>query len=71
MPATMDKPKTPQKKQGVMCGSSYITQPYGGGTRYACPNCDVRRNDYGIPFVSWTNGHITRRFCNNINISTK
>jgi len=50
----------------AICGYSYLTQPYGGGTRYHCPQCDVRRNEYGIPMVGWTNGHTHQRFCNNI-----
>lgn len=61
MPSTTKQPKPTVQ----MCGYSYVTQPYGGGTRYHCPICNVRKNEYGIPMVSWTNGHSHRRFCNN------
>lgn len=47
------------------CGHSYVTQPYGGGSRYHCPSCDVRQSSHGRTMVLWTNGRTLRRFCNN------
>ncbi len=55
----IDKPKP------IMCGFSYRSQPYGGGSRYHCPNCDIRDNGYGLTFINWTNGHTRRRYCTN------
>jgi len=52
-------------QQPMMCGFSYRTEPYGGGQRFHCPNCDVRKNGHGLTVISWTNGNISRRFCNN------
>lgn len=52
---------TPQ----TFCGTAYEYQPHGGGSRYHCPSCNVRRGS-GRTLISWTNGHIARRFCNNL-----
>lgn len=62
----MTKPNAKQTTNKLtMCGYSYRSEPYGGGVRYHCPSCDVRKNAYGITLVSWTNSHTNRRFCNN------
>jgi hypothetical protein len=53
------------KAPRAFCGHSYVTQPYGGGQRFHCPSCDVRRNAYGYMVVSWTNGRTYQRFCSN------
>lgn len=49
-----------------ICGLPYRTESYGGGQRFHCPNCNVRKNDYGIPMISWTNGYPAIKLCNNI-----
>lgn len=37
------------------CGAQLRVENYGGGVRYHCPYCDVRRNEYRIPMAQWTN----------------
>ena len=33
-----------------------VVERYGMGTRYYCPECDVRKNMFGISIVTMTNG---------------
>ena len=52
-------------KNASICGDTLVVKPYGGGVRYYCPSCDVRRA-WGIATVSWTNGSPgPNRVCNN------
>lgn len=37
------------------CEATVKVENYGGGVRYHCPSCDVRRNEYQMPMASWTN----------------
>ncbi len=37
------------------CGRLLRVESYGGGTRYHCPHCDVKHNEYHIPMAQWSN----------------
>lgn len=45
--------RNPRKQ--VICGTQVKVQRYGGGTRYYCPRCDLRRDYYGMTWISWAN----------------
>lgn len=46
------------------CGAPLKVQRYGGGSRYYC-SCDVRKNEYGMPMIQWTNADPpVDRLCN-------
>jgi len=52
------------------CGEPLIVQRYGGGMRYYCPRCDVRRSTATlrrITSISWTHASPPQeRLCPNI-----
>ena len=47
------------------CKQTLVIQPYGGGHRYHCPVCDVRKNIYGLTMATWTNGEPASDMCQN------
>jgi hypothetical protein len=42
------------KRSLVVCGHPLKVERYGGGLRYHCPCCDIRRGDF-LPMIQWTN----------------
>ena len=44
-----------------VCGAKLTVERYGGGVRYACPNCDVSSGT-----IRWNNGTTLRTTCNRL-----
>jgi len=51
-------------KTATTCGTPLKVERYGGGHRYYCPHCDVRR-DY-LAMITWTNAFPQKSECQNV-----